>query len=350
VEQNSELKTLLIEMLKEYEGGNVTLDTFYAVVDEGAKRDCVTPWGATNFITWYVLLPMSITPTGKKVLRHEAMQSWFKQLALTQKNYMDSLESAKVVPFLIRYWKQQGQWDDDTYSFVVPEGGYRTWNDYFTRDLKPGIRPIASTDPGSIVSPVDGNAISFYNIDPTKQLPAKGSWATASKILEGSKHATAFDQGSAVGIYLDEGNYHRYHSPARGRVVEVIGPRGIYFGTQGPGEFLEERNRAHVIIQTENHGLVAVVFFGMSLIQSVNVNVTEGQEIDYGDLIGNFAYGGSYAMVLTQKRLVPVPALGREYTASKSVGGTIPSSMQYRCVDSEHQYIMMGQSLGRIEP
>ena len=90
---------------------------------------------------------------------------------------------------------------------------FRHFNDFFTRELKPGVRPL-SAEP-ALLSPVDGTISQFGKIDNGRIFQAKGHSYNVVDLLGGAlENATPFLGGDFCTIYLAPYNYHRIHMPA----------------------------------------------------------------------------------------------------------------------------------------
>jgi phosphatidylserine decarboxylase len=102
----------------------------------------------------------------------------------------------------------------------VPDG-YACFNDFFTRGLQPGARPI---DPAaaSVVSPADGTIQQIGRLHGGDLLQVKGSPFGAAELLGGEPGSAApYRDGAFVTIYLAPWNYHRVHMPLDGRIVRM---------------------------------------------------------------------------------------------------------------------------------
>jgi phosphatidylserine decarboxylase len=113
-------------------------------------------------------------------------------------------------------------WFARTYGVDLSEaqhpdlGGYRTFNDFFTRGLRSGARLLAG-DRGTVVSPADGTLTQFGSIDADTLLQAKGrSYSLAALLGESGAAVDALRGGSYCTIYLAPHNYHRVHAPLGG--------------------------------------------------------------------------------------------------------------------------------------
>src|SRR2546421_2777914 len=97
---------------------------------------------------------------------------------------------------------------------------YPTFAEFFTRRLKPGLRPIAPGE-GVPVSPVDGTLGELGPIDGDTLVQAKGRTYSVARLLGGPEaedDAAQFDGGAFVTIYLAPYNYHRIHAPLGGLI------------------------------------------------------------------------------------------------------------------------------------
>lgn len=98
---------------------------------------------------------------------------------------------------------------------------YRSFLDFFTRRLKPGLRPQDPSLRGSVNSPVDGALISRGRIDEGTLLQAKGLPYRLDELLDGDPLASRFAGGWYQTLYLSPKDYHRIHVPLPGNVVGV---------------------------------------------------------------------------------------------------------------------------------
>ena len=104
---------------------------------------------------------------------------------------------------------------------------YASFNDFFTRALKPGARPLAQA---SLVCPVDGAISQFGTMDRAQIFQAKGHHYSATALVGGDAALAArFDGGSFACLYLSPKDYHRIHMPADGRLKQMIYVPGDLF-------------------------------------------------------------------------------------------------------------------------
>ncbi len=102
---------------------------------------------------------------------------------------------------------------------IYPEPNhYKTFNEFFIRELKPELRPIASS---KIVSPVDGTISQFGKIIDSSLVQAKGVNYSLDALLGGNKERSEYyKNGQFITIYLSPKDYHRIHMPCSGKLLE----------------------------------------------------------------------------------------------------------------------------------
>ena len=160
----------------------------------------------------------------------------------------------------------------DMNEAVEPDpAAYKSFNEFFTRALKPGMRPIAQAD---LICPVDGAISQFGRIDTHTIFQAKGHEYTTPALLGGDPTiADPFIDGSFATIYLSPKDYHRIHMPCDGRLTRMIHVPGDLFSVnpvtaQGvPG--LWARNERVVCMFEGPRGPWALVLVGATIVGSM---------------------------------------------------------------------------------
>ncbi|WP_053845105.1 archaetidylserine decarboxylase [Paracidovorax avenae] len=148
---------------------------------------------------------------------------------------------------------------------------YATFNDFFTRALRPGARPIADAP---AVCPVDGAVSQFGRIDRDQIFQAKGHRYSTTALLGGdAQEAARFADGSFATIYLSPRDYHRIHMPCDGRLRRMIYVPGTLFSVNPltargvPGLFA--RNERVVCLFDTPLGSMALVLVGATIVGSM---------------------------------------------------------------------------------
>ena len=142
---------------------------------------------------------------------------------------------------------------------------YGSFNEFFTRALKPGSRPLAP-DPRAIACPVDGTISEAGKIDGDTLIQAKGRYYSLTELLAAQGWAKSFEGGSFATIYLAPYNYHRVHMPVRGNLEETVYVPGRLFSvnavTASRVPKLFARNERVLTLFDTAFGRVAVVLVG----------------------------------------------------------------------------------------
>ncbi|MEQ1637221.1 MAG: archaetidylserine decarboxylase [Methylococcales bacterium] len=150
---------------------------------------------------------------------------------------------------------------------------YPSFNHFFTRALKPGIRPIASAA-NAVACPADGAVSQAGTITDGNIFQAKGKSFTATELLGGdANRAEAFNNGVYTTIYLSPKDYHRLHMPLTGTLKEMVHIPGRLFSVNTattnsvPGLFARNE-RVACIFETEA-GPMALVLVGAIFVSSI---------------------------------------------------------------------------------
>ena len=205
---------------------------------------------------------------------------------------------------------------------------YTSFNDFFTRALRPGARPIAQAD---YVCPVDGRISQFGTIDKDQIFQAKGHQFSTTALVGGDAALAAqFEHGSFANLYLSPRDYHRIHMPCDGRLTRMIYVPGELFSVNPttargiPGLFA--RNERVVCVFESAHGPFVMTLVGATIVGSMAtvwhgvVNPPRsGQVRDWsyandhivlkkGEELGRFLLGSTVVMLFPKDTLQFNPA------------------------------------------
>jgi phosphatidylserine decarboxylase len=199
---------------------------------------------------------------------------------------------------------------------------YPDFNQFFTRALRPGARPIV-VQPGQIACPSDGAISQLGDIDEERIFQAKRRTYSLIELL-GTAEAGAkpFVGGRFATTYLSPGDYHRVHMPLTGRLLEMVYIPGRLFSvspdyTEAVPNLFTRNERVVCIFQTEA-GPMAVVLVGAIFVGSIEtvwageITPPRGRgikvidypigdsaiELQTGEELGRFNMGGSTIIVL----------------------------------------------------
>lgn len=179
---------------------------------------------------------------------------------------------------------------------------YVSYNDFFTRKLRPGGRTM-DTDPVHFISPCDCR-LSVYPIEPGLEVTVKNTPYTVGSLLRDEKLAGHFAEGYLWLFRLSVDDYHRYIYVDNGResvrrripgVLHTVNPvaNDIY-------PIYKENTREYSLMRSEHFGTLLIMEVGALMVGKIEnrpvcTHVSRGQEK------GNFAFGGSTIIYLTQK-------------------------------------------------
>lgn len=190
---------------------------------------------------------------------------------------------------------------------------YRSFNDFFTRSLKPGARVIR----GDFCSPADGTVASMGDVHHDTIIQSKNHhYSLSSLILETGDH---FNNGSFITVYLAPHNYHRVHLPCEGKLMSTRYVPGELFSvnqtTASELPDLFARNERLVCHFDTPDGRMALVMVGAMLVAAIKPiwlddvyapgtlkEESLSLEFHQGDELGQFEMGSTVILV-TEKRL-----------------------------------------------
>ena len=198
---------------------------------------------------------------------------------------------------------------------------YASFNEFFTRALKPGVRAITG-EPLEIACPVDGVISEAGNIDGDSLLQAKGRHYTLKELLASQAWARDFEGGSFATIYLAPFNYHRVHMPLDGRLRETVYVPGRLFSVNAVTASLVPRLFARnervltrfdtafgefalILVGALNVGSIATVWAGDIAPAPQRVVTTlppHAVSLDKGEELGRFNMGSTVILLFQKDR------------------------------------------------
>jgi phosphatidylserine decarboxylase len=222
---------------------------------------------------------------------------------------------------------------------VVPEGGFPSFNAFFTRRLKPGMRSFPD-DPDAMSSPCDGMVQTAGVIRNGMVFQAKGIEYSLADLLADSADATRFDGGHFLTIYLSPGDYHRVHFPAAGDVEKVRHIQGGLLSVAPKvvelfNEVFGTNERVTGVIRTSN-GAVCMVMVGATTVGRISLSFSDvvtntghahgicvfGPPVhrERGDEYGAFNLGSTVIVLVEKNRWTPAhPAIGQKIRLGQSI-------------------------------
>jgi phosphatidylserine decarboxylase len=202
--------------------------------------------------------------------------------------------------------------------------GYATFNDFFTRALKPGARPLASAP---WICPVDGSISQFGATDRDQILQAKGHHYAIAALLGGDDQlAEQFEHGSFATLYLSPKDYHRIHMPCDGRLLRMTYVPGTLFSVnpvtaRAVPDLFARNERVVCLFETPRGPLVltmvgATIVGGMATVWHDTINSPRPGEmrvwhyqdqqvlLKQGEEMGRFMLGSTVVLLFPKSALV----------------------------------------------
>lgn len=191
----------------------------------------------------------------------------------------------------------------------APHWGFRSWDDFFTRQFRANARPVASPDDDSVIINACESApyriarhVNYRDMFWIKSQPY-----SLVHMLAGDGLAPLFAGGTIYQAFLSPLCYHRWHSPVSGTVTKAYVKDGTYFAEAashgfdpaGPNDsqayITELATRALIFIEADNADIGTMCFLavGMAEVASCDITAYEGQRVKKGDELGMFHFGGS---------------------------------------------------------
>ncbi|MGZ8960049.1 MAG: archaetidylserine decarboxylase [Methylophilaceae bacterium] len=201
---------------------------------------------------------------------------------------------------------------------------YKTFNDFFTRALRDGARPLAIAD---FICPVDGAISQFGAIAADQIFQAKGHNYSTNSLLAGhTQLATKFENGSFATLYLSPKDYHRIHMPCDGRLRQMTYVPGSLFSVnpataQGVPGLFARNERVICEFESQQHGTFVMILVGATIVGSMATvwhgvvnpprskrirewKYTDQQiELKQGEEMGRFLLGSTVVMLFPNNTL-----------------------------------------------
>lgn len=201
----------------------------------------------------------------------------------------------KIYPFIEKYKL-------DPAEFAEPVETFASFNDFFSRKLKPSARPIAASD---AVLPADGRHLAFPCVESGREtvVYAKGQAFDLEKLLGSSELAQRYRGGALLCSRLCPTDYHRFHFPVAGTPSAPRIVNGSLFSVNPIAlsknlAYLWENKREVVEIDSPVFGKVTQVIIGATNVGTICTTFTAGKFYEKGEELGYFRFGGSFVATL----------------------------------------------------
>lgn len=206
--------------------------------------------------------------------------------------------------------------------------GYKSWDDFFTRQIKDDKRPVAAPEDDYVIA----NSCESKPYKVARGIAArdsfwiKGQPYSLKDMLSQDPLYEQFVGGTIYQAFLSALSYHRWHTPVSGKVVKAYVVDGTYFSEPlfeglgdptakdgideagektGQGYLTATATRAIMLIEADNKdiGLMCFLGIGMTEVSTCEMTVKEGQHVKKGDELGMFHSGGSTHCLIFRKKV-----------------------------------------------
>jgi phosphatidylserine decarboxylase len=273
---------------------------------------------------YFILNQPTVLELQDAIIPHDQMpaltplSAWIVRYAQELGLFLDTPESLTAESIATFYQSPNYNMGD----YICPHGGWKSFNQFFARNHKPGLRPVAALcDQQIIVSPADATFAGQWEIRSDSHITVKGLHWKVAELMQDSPYKDRFQNGLFMHSFLNTTDYHRQHTPVGGTVLEarVISGQAylelkivpIEHDEMG-GTRLESvrqidlcdntgyqfaQTRGLIVLDTPI-GLVAILPMGMAQVASVVITAEVGVTLRKGEEISYFQFGGSDIVML----------------------------------------------------
>lgn len=256
-------------------------------------------------------------PAGFAVYRNDKVNAVFRKILDEYGTYLKSPASLSVFNDKPDGWKSKAAiaklgMDQYQYDPNNTYWGFKSWNDFFIRKLKPGMRPIEDSDNNKvIVSAADSGVYKIQsNVKKQDWFWIKSQPYSLNDMLNNDQAVVAqFVGGDVYQAFLSATKYHRWHSPVSGTIKKAYIKQGSYYSAaeswgmdpaspnDSQGYIAHVATRAIIYIEADDPkiGLMVMMPIGMAEVSSCVLldNIKAEYKVKKGEEMGYFQYGGS---------------------------------------------------------
>jgi phosphatidylserine decarboxylase len=275
---------------------------------------------------------LSNTAAAFDLFRKPAFNVALKELLNSWGQYLTTEDSNKTLT------DEEGGWFSDAgiemleyergvfnATYITPDAsainrGYRSWDEFFTREVQPDARPILFPENKTLIHNACESTVYriAYRVKAHDRFWLKNQSYSLYNMLNRDELAEKFVDGTIYQAFLSPQDYHRWRSPIDGTIVKAYVVPGTYYavlpdaGAEKDDPDLKEGDphgalirsqawitqsaaRALIFIQADNPaiGLVGFIGVGMAEVSTCDITVKEQQKVSAGDELGMFHFGGS---------------------------------------------------------
>ena len=211
----------------------------------------------------------------------------------------------KVRPFIQKFDIPIQDYEPGTRPSLDPKDSYRTFNEFFIRRFRLGKRSFVS-DPRRMPAFAEARYVGFESVNDERLYPVKGHYLKAKDLIGNEQVAKIFEGGPLLIARLCPVDYHRYHYPDNGKVIDNFRVPGAYdsvnpFALKYKNQIFIKNERHVSILETEQFGKLAYIEVGAICVGKIIQSHRWNKPFMRGEEKGYFLFGGSTVVLLGEK-------------------------------------------------
>lgn len=218
--------------------------------------------------------------------------------------YCDRALSKRKIPGFVKDYEINMQ------ECIKVENEFTSFNDFFSRKLKPEAREI-DMNPSKLISPGDGRLFAYENINMDDLIQVKHLTYSLSELLCDDDIAKEYNEGTCLVLRLCPTDYHRFHFIDSGVPKESKFINGNYYSVNPTAleripKLYCQNKREWSIFKSDNFGDIIYVEVGATCVGSIIQTYTPEVKVKKGQEKGYFKFGGSTAILFFKKNVVKI--------------------------------------------
>lgn len=212
-----------------------------------------------------------------------------------------SLSKNKIDAFI-------NEFNIDMNLYEIPNGGYKNFNDFFTRKLNSNKVNLSEN---VLISPGDGKLLAFENIDLNNIIQVKSFRYSLKELIKNDDIASKYQDGTCLVLRLCPTDYHRFHFIDSGKCTSSKKISGNYYSVNPVAlnkinKLFCENKREWSILSSDNFGDILYIEVGATCVGTIIQTYNSSNIIHKGDEKGYFKFGGSTVILFLEKDLVKI--------------------------------------------
>ena len=211
----------------------------------------------------------------------------------------------KVKPFIEKFNIPIQDYEAGSRPSLDSSDSYRSFNEFFIRKFKLGKRSFVS-EPNRMAAFAEARYVGFDSIDEKSVYPVKGQYLLAKDLIGNDQISKVFEGGPLLIARLCPVDYHRYHYPDNGKIIDHYPVPGAFdsvnpLALKYKNQIFIKNERYVSILQTENFGRIAYIEVGAICVGKIVQTHRWNKPFLRGEEKGYFLFGGSTVIIVGEK-------------------------------------------------